>query len=137
MTAPIRAAATALPALAVPTRARALAARLAALFETDSEIVSALNDAHHLLAGSNNRLRSGPAADPLVVRQQIHRAFCAYQRASEQRRQLAVDVGELSQQLTDALTAAGYHPQHARSANVHELAAGTWQRTEAEKENDR
>jgi|SRR5450631_2995384 len=137
MTAPIRAAATALPALAVPTRARALAARLAALFETDSEIVSALNDAHHLLAGSNNQLRSGPAADPLVIGQQIHRAFCAYQRASEQRRQLAVDVGELSQQLTDTLTAAGYHPQHARSANVHELAAGTWQRTEAEKENDR
>ena len=137
MTAPIRAAATALPALAVPTRARALAARLAALFETDSEIVSALNDAHHLLAGSNNRLRSGPAADPLVIGQQIHRAFCAYQRASEQRRQLAVDVGELSQQLIDTLTAAGYHPQHARSANVHELAAGTWQRTEAEKENDR
>ncbi|HSB98800.1 MAG TPA: hypothetical protein VLE45_02715, partial [Burkholderiaceae bacterium] len=59
--------------------------------------------------------------------QQVHRAFCAYQQASEQRRQLAVDVGELSQQLTDALTAAGYHPEHARSANVHELAAGTWQ----------
>jgi len=137
MSAPIRAAATALPALAVPTRARALAARLAALFEKDSEIVSALNDAHHLLARSNDRLWSDSAADPLVIHQQIHRAFCAYQRASEQRRQLAVDVGELSQQLTDTLTAAGYHPEHARSANVHELAAGNWQTTEAEKENDR
>src|SRR5450755_1748541 len=100
------AAPTAPPAPAVPTRARALAARLAELFEADSEIVGALNDAHYLLAGSNDRLRSGPAADPLVIGQQIHRAFCAYQQASEQRRQLAVDVGELSQQLADALTAA-------------------------------
>src|SRR5437588_524054 len=35
---------------AVPAHARALAARLAGLFETDSEIVATLNDAHHLLA---------------------------------------------------------------------------------------
>jgi hypothetical protein len=131
------AAPTAPPAPAVPTRARALAARLAALFEKDSEIVGALNDAHHLLAGANDRLRSGPAADPLVIHHQVHRAFCAYQQASEQRRQLAVDVGELSQQLTDALTAAGYRPEHARSANVHELATGTWQTTQAAKDNER
>jgi hypothetical protein len=122
------------PAPAIPTPARALAARLAALFEADSEIVSALNDAHHLLASSNDRLRCAPATDPLVIHQQIHRAFWAYEQASEQRRQLAVDVGELSQQLTDTLTAAGYDPQQARSANVHELAAGTWQPTEAAKE---
>jgi hypothetical protein len=121
----------------VPARARALAARLGALFERDSEIVGAINDAHHLLAGANDRLRTDPAADPLRVHQQVHRAFCAYQQASEQRRQLAVDVGELSWQLTDALTAAGYHPEHARSANVHELAAGTWQMTDEEKENER
>jgi hypothetical protein len=133
------AAPTAPPAPAVPTRARALAARLAALFENDSEIVGALNDAHHQLAGANDRLWSDPAADPLVIHQQVHRAFCAYQQASEQRRQLAVDVGELSQQLTDALTAAGYRPEHARQANVHQLAAGVWQTTrgEGEKENER
>jgi hypothetical protein len=122
---------------AVPPRARALAARLASLFETDREIVARLNGAHHLLAGANDRLRSGPAPDPLVIGQQIHRAFCAYQRACEQRRQLAVDVGELSQQLTDVLTAAGYRPQHARSANVHELAAGAWQPTEEGRESQR
>jgi hypothetical protein len=131
-----RAAPTAPSTPAVPARARALAARLASLFETDSEIVARLNGAHHRLVGANDRLRSGPAADPFRVHQQIHRAFCAYQQACEQRRQLAVDVGELSQQLTDALTAAGYHPEHARSANVHELTAGAWQPTEG-KENDR
>ena len=125
------------PMPAVPVRARAIAARLAALFEQDSEIVARLNGAHDLLAGSNDRLRRDPAADPLVVHQQVHRAFCAYQHASEQRRQLAVDVGELSQQLTDALTAAGYHPEHARSANVHELAAGAWPASEEDKESER
>jgi hypothetical protein len=115
------------PAPAVPARARALAARLAGLFQQDSEIVARLNGAHHLLAGANDRLRFGPAADHLVVHEQVRRAFYAYQQASEERRQLAVDVGELSQQLTDALSAAGHSPEHARSANVHELAAGTWQ----------
>ena len=124
-------AATAPPAPAVPTRARALAARLAALFETDSEIVSALNDAHQLFAGANDRLRSDPAADPLRVHHQVHRAFCAYRQACEQRRQLAVDVGELSQQLTDTLTTVGYSRRQARCANVHELATGTWRPTEA------
>ncbi len=54
---------------------------------------------------------------------QIHRAFCAYQHAAEQRRQLAIDVGELSQQLTQALCAAGWSADQARHANVHELAS--------------
>jgi len=52
----------------------------------------------------------------------IHRAFCAYQSACEQRRQLAVEVGELAQQLTDALTAAGWSITDARTADVHQLA---------------
>ena len=132
-----RAAPTGPSSPAVPARARALAVRLASLFETDHEIVTRLNGAHHLLIGSNDRLRSDPAGDPLRVHQQIHRAFCAYRQACEQRRQLAVDVGELSAWLTDALTAAGYHPQQARAANVHELAAGTWQPTEEAKESER
>jgi hypothetical protein len=54
----------------------------------------------------------------------IHRAFVDYQTASEERRQLAVDVGELAQQLTDALTAAGWSEQEARTANVKDLAEG-------------
>jgi hypothetical protein len=122
---------------ALPAHARALAARLAALFRTDSEIVGALNDAHHLLARANERLWSDPAVDPLVIHQQIHQAFWAYQQASEQRRQLAVDVGERSQQLTDTLTAVGYSRQQARSANVHELAAGTWQPNDEGREAER
>ena len=122
---------------AVPVEARALAARLGALFERDSEIVGALNDAHRLLSGANDRLWIDPDVDPLGVHEQIRRAFCAYQHASEQRRQLAVDVGELSQQLTGALTAAGYSAQQARSANVHQLAAGTWQAADEPQENER
>jgi len=125
------------PAPTLPARARALAARLAALFEADQEIVARLNGAHHLLAGANDRLLSAPAADPLVIHRQVHRAFCTYQQASEQRRQLAVDVGELSQQLIDTLTAAGYQPEHARSASVHELAAGAWRPPEKGKESRR
>ncbi len=54
----------------------------------------------------------------------IHRGFCEYQSASEERRQLAVDVGELSGQLTEALCAAGWSADQARTANVDELAAG-------------
>jgi hypothetical protein len=110
----------------VSGHARALAAQLAALFETDQRIVERLNDAQHRLANANDRLWSNPAADAHDVHWQIHRAFCGYQSASEQRRQLAVDVGELSAQLTDALTTAGYSTEQARSANVHQLAHGTW-----------
>lgn len=73
----------------------------------------------------------GPAANsPMLealkqARWTIHRAFCTYQHASEQRRQLAVDVGELSQQLIQALRPAGWSADQARHANVHELAKPT------------
>jgi hypothetical protein len=52
----------------------------------------------------------------------ISRAFVEYQAACEERRQLAVDVGELSVQLIEALCAVGWDEGAARSANVHELA---------------
>ncbi len=54
----------------------------------------------------------------------IGRAFIDYQRAYEERRQLAVDVGELSQQLIEVLRAVGWSEEAARNADVHELAAG-------------
>jgi len=110
---------------AVPAHARQLAARLSALFDRDVEIVKRLNDAHQRLANANQQLDAQPAPDtPRLadLHWRIHHAFCAYQDAAEQRRQLAVDVGEIAQQLTDALTQAGWTAQQARRANVHQLA---------------
>jgi hypothetical protein len=99
-----------------------VAARLGALFGTDQQIVRQLNDAHDRLQAANDRLRAGPVLDLGPVHGQIHSAFCDYQHAAEQRRQLAVDVGELAAQLTDLLTAAGWTAGQARAANVHQLA---------------
>ena len=110
---------------AVPAQARQLAARLSALFDRDVEIVKRLNDAHQRLANANQQLDARTASDTLTlpdIRWRIHHAFCAYQDTAEQRRQLAVDVGEIAQQLTDALTQAGWTAQQARRANVHQLA---------------
>jgi hypothetical protein len=59
------------------------------------------------------------------ARWQIHGSFCQYQSASEERRQLAFDVGELSEQLAHALCAAGWSSDQARNANVHQLADTT------------
>jgi hypothetical protein len=134
----------------VPARARELAARLAAVFRSDVEIVARLNDAQRRLLDANDRLWSGlhPVAlgrvydgaprvaagqdaiagrviatlrprggqreiesTLLEVLQQTHwairRAFVDYQSACEERRRLAVDVGELAGQLTEALIAVG------------------------------
>ena len=52
----------------------------------------------------------------------VHRAFCEFQSASEERRVLAVEVGELSWQLTEALMSAGWSAADARDADVHELS---------------
>ena len=110
---------------AVPAHTRQLAGRLSALFDRDVEIVKRLNDAHTRLASANEQLDARSAPDTLSLPDlhwRIHHAFCAYQDAAEQRRQLAVDVGEIAQQLTDALTQAGWTAQQARRANVHQLA---------------
>jgi hypothetical protein len=147
----------------VPARARELAARLAALFERDVEIVGQLNDAQQRLHRANDRLWSGLAPDAFGLiydgaataghsqiatlieevssgaergsrtavlkalqdaHWQLHRGFCQYQSACQERRQLAFDVGELSQQLTEALTGAGFSAEEARNADVHQLAVG-------------
>ncbi|MGZ6639096.1 MAG: hypothetical protein ACXVII_40420 [Solirubrobacteraceae bacterium] len=52
----------------------------------------------------------------------IHRAFCEFQSVSEERRQLAVEVGELSCQLIEALVSAGWSADDAQDADVHELS---------------
>jgi hypothetical protein len=134
----------------VPAHARELAARLSVLFEKDSRIVARLSGAQRRLRHANDRLPSGVRTDALrpiedgsgvavlavlhEIHWQIHRAFCEYQSACEERRRLAVDVGELAVQLTDALCAAGFSPQDARRVDVHQLAqacpasvqAGSW-----------
>jgi hypothetical protein len=110
---------------AVPAQARVVAGRLAALFGTDQQIVRQLNDAQRRLRAANDRLSAGRVLEVGAVHWQIHGAFCDYQHAAEQRRQLAVDVGELSHQLTDLLQAAGWSIEQARSANVHQLATAT------------
>jgi len=110
----------------VPAQARQLAARLSALFDRDVEIVKRLNDAQRRLANANHQLDARRAVPNKLrlpdLHWQIQRAFCAYQDAAEQRRQLAVDVGEIAQQLTDALTQAGWTAQQARRATVQQLA---------------
>jgi hypothetical protein len=140
----------------VPTRARALAARLSALFLEDQAIAVRQADAQRRLTDANDRLWSGLAADAFGLiyagaapagRSQIakpirpgpgsqatllgglqeahwtiHRAFCAYQSACEERRQLAADIGETIRQFLDALVSAGWSEDQARNANVHQLA---------------
>jgi len=162
------------PGPAVPAQARALAARLSALFEADSGIAARLNDAQRRLRHANDRLWSGLAPDAFgliydgtaptghsqiaeligaalpadepgppaavlgalqEIHWRVHRAFCEYSSACEERRQLAVEVGELAEQLTEALCAAGWSKEQARSANVHQLATA-WPAT-GESESDR
>jgi hypothetical protein len=77
---------------------------------------------------SDARSAGGADSDTAVlgalqqIHSAIHRSFCAYQSACEERRQLAVDVGELSPQLTEVLCAAGFSADDARNADVHKLA---------------
>lgn len=107
----------------VPALARELAAGLSALFERDCEIVGRLSDAQRRLRVTNERLWSGLSPDVVLsdalrsgrqpavlgalqqIHWTIHRAFHDYQWACEERRALAVEVGELSQQLTEVLCA--------------------------------
>ena len=77
---------------------------------------------------SDARSAGGPDSDTAVlgalqqIHWAIHRSFCAYQSACEERRQLAVDVGELSQLMIEVLCAAGWSEENARRADVHKLA---------------
>ena len=87
---------------------------------THSEVIAAVLDQRR---GGGDRQVEETAA--LAIMQEIHwtvhRAFVDYQSASEERRQLAVEVGELGHRLIDALTAAGWTDTQARTADVHHL----------------
>jgi hypothetical protein len=70
--------------------------------------------------------RPGSQTQLIEALQQIHwtirGAFHAYQHACEERRQLAVEVGEVSDQLTEVLCAGGWSADDAQTVDVHELA---------------
>lgn len=52
----------------------------------------------------------------------IHRAFSEHQRISEDRRQLAAEIGELIASMVSELTAAGWTEEAARTVDVRQLA---------------
>src|ERR1019366_192893 len=67
---------------------------------------------------------AGEAAVLAVLEQihwSIHRGFCDYRAACEERRQLDVDVGEITAKFIEVLCGAGFSENEARAANVHQL----------------
>jgi hypothetical protein len=73
-------------------------------------------------AAAHNRSEILDAPDPLREAQRahwtIHRALIDCHNATECRRQLAVEVGELAGELVATLVSAGWSEQDARNANV-------------------
>jgi len=78
--------------------------------------LAATTEVHHTTNATAVAVASGQ------LHSEIHGALWDYQQASEQRRQLAFEVGELAQQLTDALTGAGWSANDAHAADVYQLA---------------
>ncbi len=103
-----------------PAFARELAGRLSVLFERDVEIARRLNDAARRLRAANEFETVLGVLGQAGWR--IDRAFHDYQFASEERRQLAAEIGEVIRRFVDVLVAAGWSEEQARAANVHELA---------------
>jgi hypothetical protein len=75
-------------------------------------------------AADERQLQTMLDAELQEIHWAVHHAFVDYQSASEERRQLAVDAGELGHRLVDALIAAGWTDTQARNANVDHLAEG-------------
>ena len=78
---------------------------------------------------AQNRSEILIAAEPLREIQNVHwtinRAFGDYQAAAEDRRQLAIEAGELAQKLIATLVAAGWSEKEAREADLSNLANGS------------
>jgi hypothetical protein len=86
-----------------------------------SQVIAVMLD--QLRGGANElQLRTAVLTTVVEIHSAVHRAFVDYQFASEERRQLAIEAGELGRRLVDALTTAGWTEPEARSANVHNLA---------------
>jgi len=106
---------------------RVLADVLAALFERDRELAGEMNAAQRRLLGANEQVKAvteGSAGRGLA--DTVRGAFVAYQHAAEDRRGLGADVGEAVVRLVDAMTAAGYSEQQARTADVWALRDGIY-----------
>lgn len=135
---------------AVGPEVRVLADVLAALFEHDRQLAAQLNAAQERLLGAADLLHAGVSRDAAramlgpsgpdrgrtlalgssaavleAVGDSIRRAFVEYQRAAEERRRLAADVGEATVRVVDALIAAGFSEAQARTADVRALRDGT------------
>jgi hypothetical protein len=80
------------------------------------------------VAFAENRSEVLGDEDPLRAIQQvhwtIHRAATEYQAVAEERRQLAADVGELTREFVDTLTAAGWTERDARTVDIRALSGG-------------
>ncbi len=78
------------------------------------------------IASAENNSEVLCAPDPVQAIQhahrQIHRAYCDYQQAAEERRRLATHIGEIIRTFVDELVAAGWSEQEARKASIRELA---------------
>lgn len=85
-----------------------------------SQVAELIGDGHGVGAGGSEARVSQALRETRWV---IRSAFCSYQCACEERRQLAFEVGELSVQLAEELVAGGWSEADARDADVHELAA--------------
>ncbi|MEA2187518.1 MAG: hypothetical protein QOK16_2529 [Solirubrobacteraceae bacterium] len=136
-----------------------LADVLAALLEHDRQLAVQLNAAQAELLGAADQVRDGVSGDDRArtllgaagryhgfaaapetglpaagageaVGETIRRAFLEYQRAAEQRRQVAADVGEATVRIVDALIVAGYSEAQARTADVRGLRDGRFGRAE-------
>lgn len=109
----------------VGAEVRVLAGVLAGLFDRDRELVGELNVAQGRLLGANDQVRAVSTASAELA-ETIRLAFVNYQHAAEDRRRLGTDVGEATIRLVDAMTAAGYGEQQARTADVWALREGTY-----------
>jgi hypothetical protein len=69
-----------------------------------------------------------PVAALGEVADTIRRAHFAYQSATEQRRQIAADIGEATVGFVDALAVAGFSEMQARGADVGALRDGAYQK---------
>jgi hypothetical protein len=107
---------------------------LAALFDHDRQLAAQLNEAQTRLLGAAASdegcaaaPESGAPAEAVeAVGDRTRRAFCEYQRAAEERRQVAADVGEATVRIVDALIAAGFSEAQARTADVQALRDGVY-----------